>query len=289
LYERLSSTLIHYGNDFEIIFINDGSQDDSSHVIKELCSKDKKVKFIDFSRNFGHQVAISAGLERARGDIIAIIDDDLQDPPELLPKFIDKLLEGNDIVFGIRKKRKENILKRASFYMFYRLLRIISSHDIPYDSGDFCVMNKKTVEIINRFKEANKFLRGIRSWIGFKQIGIEYEREPRFEGKSQYTLRRYLRFALNAIFSFSYLPLRISTLLGLSVASLSILYGLFIVYKKIAGLIEKVPGFATLFVAISFLGGFILICLGVIGEYIARLYDELKRRPQYIIKNEIGF
>jgi len=254
-----------------------------------LCSKDKKVKFIDFSRNFGHQVAISAGLERARGDIIAIIDDDLQDPPELLPKFIDKLLEGNDIVFGIRKKRKENILKRASFYMFYRLLRIISSHDIPYDSGDFCVMNKKTVEIINRFKEANKFLRGIRSWIGFKQIGIEYEREPRFEGKSQYTLRRYLRFALNAIFSFSYLPLRISTLLGLSVASLSILYGLFIVYKKIAGLIEKVPGFATLFVAISFLGGFILICLGVIGEYIARLYDELKRRPQYIIKNEIGF
>jgi len=254
-----------------------------------LCLRDEKVKLINFSRNFGHQAAICAGLERAKGDVIAIIDDDLQDPPELIPKFIDRLLEGNDVVYGVRRKRKEKVWKRISFYFFYRLLKLMSGNDIPYDSGDFCVMNRRTVEVIKGFKEGNKFLRGIRSWIGFRQVGIEYEREPRLEGRSQYTLRKYFRFAFNAIFSFSYLPLRISTILGLSAAGISILYGIFILYKKLAGHIEDVPGFAALFVAISFLGGIILICLGVIGEYIARLYDELKGRPQFIIKEEIGF
>jgi len=289
LYERLCSVLNYYKSDFEIIFVNDGSYDNSSDVIKNICCKDTRVKLIDLSRNFGHQAAISAGLERAKGDVVAILDDDLQDPPELLPRFIDKLAEGYEVVYGIRKKRKENYVKKVSFFIFYRLLRLISNYEIPYDSGDFCVMSRKTVDILNGFKETNRFFRGIRSWIGLKQIGLEYERQARFKGRSQYTLKKYLRFALNAIFSFSYLPLRISIFLGFAVAGISIIYGIFIIYKRISGLIENVPGFAALFVAISFIGGCILVSLGIIGEYIARLYDEVKRRPQYIIKDEIGF
>jgi dolichol-phosphate mannosyltransferase len=289
LYKRLTRELESYRDNFEIIFVNDGSKDNSSQVLRELCQIDKKVKFIDFSRNFGHQAAVSAGLDRAKGDVIVIMDDDLQDPPEVLPDFICKLNQGYEVVYGIRKKRKENIFKRTAFYFFYRLFRFLSHSEIPYDSGDFCVLSRKAVDEIKQFRESNRYLRGIRSWIGFRQIGISYERNFRQSGKSQYTLRKYFRFALDAIFSFSYLPLRISTLVGFMVAGLSFIYGCLIIIKKISGRIESVPGFAALFVAITFIGGVILICLGIIGEYIARLYDEAKKRPQYIIKEEKGF
>lgn len=289
LYTRLVKVLSKCNNNYEIIFINDGSQDNSIENLKRLCLNDKKVKLIDFSRNFGHQSAITAGFEKASGDIIAVIDDDLQDPPEILPTFIDKLNAGYDVVYGIRKKRKENFFRRSVFHVFYRILGLLSSHDIPFDSGDFCVMNRKVLENLNRFQETNKFIRGIRSWIGFRQIGIEYERDARYEGSSQYTLKKYYKFALDAILSFSYLPLRISTLFGLFVAGFSFFYGLYIIIKKFRGLIENVPGFTTLLVTTAFIGGVLLICLGIIGEYVARIYDEIKKRPQYIIKDEKGF
>jgi len=289
LYTRLVKVLSECNNNYEIIFINDGSQDNSIENLKQLCLKDKNVKLIDFSRNFGHQSAITAGFEKASGDIIAVIDDDLQDPPEILPTFIDKLNEGYDVVYGIRKKRKENFLRRSFFYIFYRILGLLSRHDIPFDTGDFCVMNRKVLDNLNRFQETNKFIRGIRSWIGFRQTGIEYERDARYAGSSQYTLKKYFKFALDAILSFSYLPLRLSTLFGFLVAGVSFFYGLYIIIKKFQGLIEHVPGFTTLFVSTAFIGGVLLICLGIIGEYVARIYDEIKKRPQYIIKYEKGF
>lgn len=289
LYTRLVNVLSKYNTNYEIIFINDGSQDNSIENLKQLCLNDKDVKLIDFSRNFGHQSAIMAGFNKASGDIIAVIDDDLQDPPEILSTFIDKLNEGYDVVYGIRKKRKENFLKRSFFYIFYRVLRLLSSHDIPFDTGDFCVMNRKVLENLNRFPETNKFIRGIRSWIGFRQIGIEYERDARYEGSSQYTFKKYFKFALDAMLSFSYLPLRISTLFGFLVAGFSFFYGLYIIVQKLLGQIGDVPGFTTLIVSTAFIGGVLLICLGIIGEYIARIYDEIKRRPQYIIKDEKGF
>lgn len=289
LHKRLVAVLNDHYPDYEIILVNDGSQDDSGQVIRGICLKDKRVRLIDFSRNFGHQAAISAGLERAKGDIIVIMDDDLQDPPEVLPLFFDKLREGYDVAYGIRKKRKESVFKRASFFLFYRLLGFLSKNEIPYDSGDFCVMKKSIVDVINRFHESNRFLRGIRSWMGFKQIGIEYERDSRFAGESTYNFRKYFRFAFDAIFSFSYLPLRISTLLGTIVACLSFIYGFFIILRKLFGYIEHVPGFTSLFVITTFLGGVILISIGAIGEYITRIYDEVKKRPNYIIQDEINF
>jgi glycosyltransferase involved in cell wall biosynthesis len=289
LYKRLIEILDINYPDFEIIFINDGSHDNSGQILKEICQKDTRVRLIDFSKNFGHQAAISAGLQRTQGDIIVIMDDDLQDPPEVLPTFINKLNEGYDVVYGVRKKRKERLLKRFSYHLFYRLLGVLSHNQIQIDSGDFCVMRKNIVDAINRFPESNKFLRGIRSCVGFKQVGIEYERDSRYSGKPQYTPRKYFRFALNAIFSFSYLPLRITTLLGVVVASLSFFYGIFIILKKLLGFIEHVPGFTSLFVLTAFLGGTILISIGIIGEYFARLYDEVKKRPQYIIREEVNF
>jgi len=275
--------------DYEVIYVNDGSQDNSAQAIKEICLKDKKVKLVDFSRNFGHQAAIRAGLKRAKGDIIAVIDDDLQDPPEVLPKFFDKLKEGYEVVYGIRKRKEENIFKRAVFYIFYRLLRFVSSYKIPYDSGDFCVMDRKVVDAISRFHELNIFLRGIRSWAGFRQTGVEYERDARFAGKSQYSLRKYIRFAFDALFSFSYLPLRLSTIIGFIASGFSFIYGCHIAISRLSGHLKNVPGFTTIFVFMTFLGGLMLVSLGIIGEYIARLYDEAKGRPHYIVKEEIGF
>ena len=289
LYRRLVAVLDHAVESFEVITVLDGCADNSFEVISEYVRKDKRFKLIEFSRNFGHQTAISAGLKHSKGETIAIMDDDLQDPPEILPKFIEKLNEGFEVVYGIRRRRKENILKRAEFYLFYRIINLLCKQKIPHDSGDFCVMKRNIVNHINQFDETNKFLRGIRNLIGFRQTGIEYERDLRYAGSSQYTLRKYFGFAMDAILSFSYVPLRIATICGFLVALMSFCYGFYVMLLKIYGYTEDFPGFAALFVAITFLGGVILICLGIIGEYIARIYDEVKKRPEYIIKNKLGF
>ncbi|TFB12832.1 glycosyltransferase [Candidatus Marinimicrobia bacterium MT.SAG.4] len=288
LHRRLTHVLQAYGSEYEIIFINDGSKDNSGEVIAELRRKDNYVKFIDLSRNFGAQAAISAGLKYASGDAVAIMDDDLQDPPELLPHFLDKMKDGYEVIYGIIKGRKENVIIRASYYLFYRILSRLSKIEVPLDAGDFCVISRKVVNAMNRMPESNRYLRGLRSWVGFRQIGIEYERAKRHSGKSGYSLGGYFRFALDGIFSFSYAPLRLATIAGFTIAILSFIIGFKAIIPKILGN-QAVPGFPALFVAITFIGGVQLITIGLIGEYVARIYDETKKRPHYVINNMKGF
>ncbi|EKE14075.1 MAG: glycosyl transferase family protein, partial [uncultured bacterium] len=243
-----------------------------------------------FSRNFGHQTAVTAGLDFATGDAVAILDADLQDPPEILPKFFEKLSQGYDVVYAIRKKRKENIFKKAAYSLFYKILHLIASVDIPLDSGDFCVLSQRMVKTINSFPERNRFIRGLRSWAGFKQIGLEYEREKRFAGESKYGLKKLFKLAFDGIFSFSFIPLQIMFILGSASLFLSIL-GIFLaVYMKyFTTAYNRVPGFATTTILIMFVGGLQLFSIGVMGEYLRRVYDEVKQRPQYIIESKIGF
>lgn len=288
LHRRLTHVLQNYGSEYEIIFINDGSRDNSGKIIAELHRKDNHVKFIDLSRNFGAQAAISAGLTYATGNAVAIMDDDLQDPPELLPQFLDKMKEGYEVIYGIIKGRKENVLIRVSYFLFYRILSRLSKIEVPLDAGDFCVINWKVVNAINRMQESNRYLRGLRSWVGFRQIGIEYERAKRHSGKSGYSLGKYFSFALDGIFSFSYAPLRLATIAGFTMAILSFIIGFKAIIPKILGN-QAVPGFTALFVAITFIGAVQLITVGLVGEYVARIYDETKRRPHYIIRNLKGF
>lgn len=277
-------------SEYEIIFINDGSIDQTLNILKELNKKDKKIKIINFSRNFGHQTAVTAGLNFVSGEQVAILDADLQDPPEILPKFFKKLDDGFDVVYAIRKKRKENILKKASYSLFYKFLHMIASVNIPLDSGDFCVLSRRMVKTINSFPERNRFVRGLRSWAGFKQVGIEYEREKRFKGESKYGLRKLLKLAFDGIFSFSFVPLQVMFILGSISLFFSIIGVLWAIYMKFfTTAYAQVPGFATTTILIMFVGGLQLFSIGIMGEYLRRVYDEVKQRPQYIIESKIGF
>lgn len=292
LYKRLSEVLcvLEGGGDCEIIFINDGSVDGSLSVLKKLHSKDKRVKIINFSRNFGHQTAVTAGLENVSGDLVAVMDADLQDPPEILRKFFAKLEEGYDVVYAIRTRRKEGWHKVSMYKFFYRLLQTFSSIAIPLDSGDFCVMSARAVKALNSLPERNRFVRGLRSWLGFKQIGIEYERDRRYAGKSKYPLIKLIKLALDGLFSFSYLPLRILTVFGFLTFLASVFGSLLAIYfKYFTDSYALVPGFATTIILISFMGGLNMLSIGLVGEYIARIYDEVKQRPNYIIESKIGF
>lgn len=290
LYNRVVKVLVSLKEDYEIIFINDGSQDRTKDILIDLHKKNNKIKIINFSRNFGHQIAVTAGLNFATGDRIAILDADLQDPPEILPKFFAKLNEGYDVVYAVRKKRKENIFKRTAYSLFYKILHLMASVDIPLDSGDFCVLSQRMVKTINSFPERNRFVRGLRSWAGFKQIGLEYEREKRLAGKSKYGLGKLLKLAFDGIFSFSFIPLQIMFLLGSASLFLSIMGIFWATYMKFfTTAYNRVPGFATTTILIMFVGGLQLFSIGIMGEYLRRVYDEVKQRPQYIIESKIGF
>jgi dolichol-phosphate mannosyltransferase len=290
LYSRVVKVLVNLKEDYEIIFINDGSQDRTKDILIGLHKKNNKIKIINFSRNFGHQIAVTAGLNFASGDKIAILDADLQDPPEILPIFFAKLNEGYDVVYAIRKKRKENILKRTAYSLFYKTLHLIASVDIPLDSGDFCVLSQRMVKTINSFPERNRFVRGLRSWAGFKQIGLEYEREKRLAGKSKYGLSKLFKLAFDGIFSFSFIPLQIMFILGSVSLFLSIMGIFWATYMKFfTTAYNRVPGFATTTILIMFVGGLQLFSIGIMGEYLRRVYDEVKQRPQYIIESKIGF
>ena len=266
----------------EVLLIDDGSKDNSFEQIINLSIKYPFIKGLKLARNFGHQIAVRTGLEFAKGEYIAIIDDDMQDPPHLIQEFISKLNEGYDVVYGIRKKRKEHFLKKASYYIFYRILNKIATIDIPLDTGDFCVMKKHMLENMLLFKEQNVYLRGIRAWVGFKQIGVEYERNARTVGESGYSLKKLFKIAKDGIFAFSNVPLRLITLSGQLGLIFAFLYTAYII---IALLFNDVPvkGFTTITILISFFSSLILVCLGIIGEYISRIYDEVKRRPHAII------
>lgn len=285
---RLTKVWQGMDGDYELIFVDDGSTDNSFVKMKELWERDKRIKIVKLSRNFGHQIAITAGLEIASGNAIMLMDADLQDPPEMLPKFIEKWSQGYDVVYGIRKRRKENIFKKAAYTIFYRLLKKISSTDIPIDSGDFCLMDRRVVSLLRRMPERNRFVRGIRSWIGLKQTGLEYERDRRFRGEAKYTFGKLLKLAVDGILSFSFMPLRLATYFGLFISLTSFLSALFLVILK---LWRNIPlkGWTSTVVIILFLGGVQLVSLGVIGEYIGRIYDEVKQRPLYVIEEAIGW
>lgn len=290
LYSRLINASSLWKDTFEIIFVDDGSYDNTFDLLFEITKTDKRIKIVKLSRNFGHQPAISAGLRHTKGDAVVIMDGDLQDPPEELPRFLDKWREGYQVVYAVRTQRKENIFKRFAYKFFYKLLSWISDIDIPLDSGDFCVMDKKVVRVINfEITEQNRFVRGLRAFAGFKQIGISYERAERAAGEVKYTFRKLLKLALDGLFDFSTFPLRLATYFGFIVAIPSFCLGIFFImhrilrFKVMGYSPADVPGMASMTTGIFFLGGVMLIILGILGEYIGRIYWEVKKRPFYII------
>ena len=287
LHSRLAAVIDTLDAQGEIIFVDDGSTDNSFEVLLAIHHADPRLKIVRLSRNFGHQAAISAGIDCAGGDAVILMDGDLQDPPEILPKFIAKWREGFDVVYGIHKKRKENVFKRIAYAAFYRILSRLSYLDIPLDSGDFCLMNRRVVHAIRQLPERNRFVRGIRTWVGFQQAGIEYERDRRFAGTAKYTFKRLLKLAYDGIFSFSTVPLRLAVYTGFFFSTLAFLAGLFIIYQKLVHQIAVV-GWASTIAVTTFLGGLILMMMGIIGEYIGRIVDEVKQRPVYVIRDKVG-
>lgn len=281
LEERLDSS-------FEVLFIDDGSRDGSAQIVDELHARDPRFKAIHFSRNFGHQAALQAGLDEATGSAIVLMDADLQDPPEILRQFIDLWQQGYDVVYAIRKKRKEGVFKRAAYSLFYRTMKAISEIDVPIDAGDFCLLDRVVVETLISLPERNRFLRGLRSWVGFRQIGIEYERHERHAGEPKYTLRKLIELALSGYIGFSAMPLRLAMWLGLSSAGAGFSMAIWVIFSKIAG-IDSPKGWASTIAVIMFIGGVQLLMLGVIGEYLSRVYDEVRSRPLYIISSRRGF
>jgi dolichol-phosphate mannosyltransferase len=283
LHARLTQTLTEQGLDYEVLFVDDGSQDQSPAILRRLEEEDRRIVVVEFARNFGHQVAISAGLEHSRGRVVCIMDADLQDPPEVLHKFLAKWQEGWEVVYAVRTERKEWWGKRLAYAGFYRLLQRVANIEIPLDAGDFCIMDRKVVDWLVRMPERNRFVRGIRSWVGFKQVGVPYERQARHAGKPKYTFRKLLYLALDGLISFSHMPLRIITVMGFTVSLLSFLVALFYLVKKFT-IGVGVAGFTTLVVSIFFLAGIQLMTIGVIGEYIGRISDEVKHRPLYVAR-----
>jgi polyisoprenyl-phosphate glycosyltransferase len=295
LYDRLESAAPLWKEEYEILLVDDGSSDNSLEIMRSFSKKNPHYRIIKLSRNFGHQPAISAGIKNAKGDAVIIMDGDLQDPPEELPRFLDKWREGYHVVYAIRTKRKEGLLKRIAYKAFYRLLARVSDIDIPIDSGDFCVMDRKVVDALNiQMPEKIRFVRGLRAFAGFKQIGVTYERAKRAGGEVKFTFRKLVKLAIDGIFDFSTFPLRLATYLGLIISIPSFLLGLFFIVHRIVGFKilgyspQDTPGMATLAVAMFFLGGVMLIMLGVIGEYLGRIYIEVKQRPFFIIEEEIN-
>lgn len=287
LFERVRELLARLPYETEVILVNDGSRDRSLELMRAFCENDSRFKVIDFSRNFGHQVAITAGIDLAAGDAVLLLDADLQDPPELVPQFLEQWEQGYQVVYAIRKARKEHPIKRFCYAAFYRILQKISNIRIPLDSGDFCLMDRAVVDTLKSMQERNRFVRGLRSWAGFHQIGVEYDRPERYSGEVKYTFPKLMKLALDGIFSFSYFPLQLASYAGFIVSAASFLGILVYLYKKMV-IGSEPPGFPTLVIVILFIGGIQLLSLGVIGEYIGRIYDEVKRRPTYVIRKIYG-
>jgi glycosyltransferase involved in cell wall biosynthesis len=270
--------------EYEVLFVDDGSSDDSYRVLSKLADEDPKIAVIKLSRNFGHQMAITAGMDAARGDAVVIIDGDLQDPPEVIAEFVDKWQQGYDVVYGVRTKRAgENRIKLLTASLYYKVLRILTRIDIPVDTGDFRLMARRVVEQLKRLTEKERFVRGLVSWVGFRQIGVAYCRDRRYAGETKYPYGKMIKFALDGITSFSTIPLRLSTWLGYLSSTVAFLYACSVFIQKALG--YTVQGWATIMVGVLFLGGVQLICLGIMGEYIGRIYEESKRRPLYIVEN----
>lgn len=286
LYTRLVLTLANTEPDFEIIFVDDGSRDGSLEILARFAQNDARVAVVSLARNFGHQPAISAGLDQARGNAVVVMDGDLQDPPEVLGQFIAKWREGHDVVYAIRGQRKESWFKRAAYKAFYRVMRRVANIAIPLDAGDFCIMDRRVVDLVINMPERNRFVRGIRSWVGLNQVGVEYERGARHAGETKYSFGRLVTLALDGLVSFSFVPLRVISLAGIGVSILSIMLAVIYTVQKLFWGLDP-PGFPTTIVAIFFLAGIQLITIGVIGEYVGRIFEEVKRRPMYVVRQVI--
>jgi dolichol-phosphate mannosyltransferase len=286
LHDRLTNVLESSKEQWEIILVDDGSQDGSTDKIRELAKTDSRVKPVIFARNFGHQIAVTAGLDYSHGQAVVIIDADLQDPPEVILELIKKWKEGFQVVYAVRAEREgESWFKKVTASLFYRLIYQITDVKIPLDTGDFRLLDRRVVDVMNRMRERHRFLRGMSAWVGFKQVGVPYHRAARFAGSTKYPFRKMAKLALNAITSFSYFPLQLATYLGFFAAGLSILAIPFVAIERLTGA-QAFSGQATTLISVLFLGGVQLICLGILGEYIGRVYDEVKGRPLYIVNEE---
>jgi len=290
LVRRLARVLAGEGiQDYEIIFVDDGSRDRSRTILRDLSKRDSHIRFIGLTRNFGHQIAITAGFDSSQGDAVLVMDGDLQDPPEVIPEFLKKWREGYDVVYAVRLERPgDSRFKRWSAAMFYRLLKRLTRSEIVLDSGDFRLMSRRAMDSLNHLRERARFVRGMVSWLGYPQTAIQYSRAPREGGSSQYSLPKLMKLALDGVFSFSDVPLRVATWIGfLGVLVCLVLFGVIVYEKIIIGL--PVQGWASLVAVVLLIGSVQLMLLGVMGQYIGRMYEELKGRPLYVVQERVGF
>jgi dolichol-phosphate mannosyltransferase len=294
LKERLQSSLAQMNLSWEVILVDDGSRDDTFPQLAAMHAEDARFKVISFSRNFGHQTAVFAGLSHALGDFVAVMDADLQDPPEFLATCLAKLNEGYDVVYAVRRQRKENIFKRTCYAAFYRGLKFIAEVEIPLDSGDFCLMRQRVVAVMRTMPERDVFVRGLRAWSGFRQTGIEYNRAARAAGETKYPFRKLVRLAMDGVFAFSAFPLRLATYLGFASLAISLAAAALVLVWKIFNFQlfghypSEVPGWSSVVCLILFMGGVQFLILGVMGEFIGRIYNEVKQRPRWIIRETRG-
>ncbi|MBX7168842.1 MAG: glycosyltransferase family 2 protein [Pirellulales bacterium] len=294
LFERLQAVLPTWGTDFEVILIDDGSRDATWALLLEVHRRDPRWKLLRLARNFGHQTALRAGLQASRGDLVVVLDADLQDPPEVLPRFFDQWKAGHDVVYAVRQHRKEGWFMRTAYSSFYRTLSLLSEFDVPLDSGDFCLMDRQVVELIKAMPERQPFIRGLRSWVGFSQVAVSYERDARAAGKSKYNFRRLMALALDGILSSSTYPLRLATWFGATVSCIAFAAAVLTLFIRIFAVqvepwgLRPAPGIASTIICVLFLGGVQLLCLGILGEYLGRIYENVKSRPMWTIRETRG-
>jgi dolichol-phosphate mannosyltransferase len=275
------------GGPHEVIIVDDGSSDQTLSLLEQAAAQDSRIVVVSLSRNFGHQVALSAALDYVAGDVVVVMDGDLQDPPETIPVFLEQNAAGYDVVYAVRVKRKEVLWLRLCYSLFYRLISSLAEINLPLGAGDFGLMSRRVVDVLRKAPERHRYLRGLRTWTGFGQIGVEVERAPRHSGRPTYNLRRLFGLAFDGIFAFSVIPLRIATLLGGLVVACTLVYAVFALFAKIF-LDVPPPGFTALILAITLLGGIQMLILGIIGEYVGRIYEEVKQRPLYVVKKVVG-
>jgi polyisoprenyl-phosphate glycosyltransferase len=290
LYRRLRSVMDCLAGEAELIFVDDGSRDRSLMMIRQLHERDDRVCYLSFARNFGHQIAVTAGLNFARGQAVIVMDADLQDPPELIPELIQQWQHGYQVVYAQRAQRlREHWFKRLTAHCFYRALHHLADVDIPIDTGDFCLMDRRVVDLLNAMPERNRYIRGLRAWVGFQQTAILFDRAPRHAGTVKYTFGKSLALAINSLVGFSKVPLRLSTYLGLASAAVSLLMGLLVLYWRLFAPNSPLTGYTIITVVVFFLGAVQLISIGILGEYIGRIYEEIKGRPLYTLAEVGGF
>ena len=295
LYSRIVSAAAAWPQPLhELILIDDGSTDQTLQICRELAQQDSRFRIVSLSRNFGHQAAVSAGLQHATGNVVVVMDADLQDPPESVGPLISKLSEGFDVVYAVRTKRKEGPFKRTAYFLYYRLLRNLATLDIPLDSGDFCVMTGEVVRAMCLLPERNRFVRGLRTWVGFRQVGVTYERSARFSGEPKYTLSKLIKLALDGIVNFSSKPLHVAIVFGLIVGGFSVAISLLVVVQYAFNLTllgynpRSVPGWTSLVLVLLLSSATQLFCIGILSEYVGRLFEESKRRPVYLVRERIN-